>query len=70
MGHKKTAKNLTRELNKLEKEIKKDEKENERYKDSVAKEFKNFDKNKIFNSKPVEKKYTIWERIMKSLGMN
>jgi hypothetical protein len=62
--------NLKRGLEQLENEIKKSEQENEIQKKRLAEELKRLDKRSIFKPKQVEKTYTVWERIMKTLGMN
>jgi hypothetical protein len=61
---------LNRELEQLEKEIKKSESENNIYKNKISEEIKNIDKNKVFNTIHVEPRYTLWQRIMKGLGIN
>lgn len=39
-------------------------------KTSIVNDIKSFKKEDIVNTKYIEKKYTIWERIKKVLGMN
>ncbi len=70
MDQKEKMRNLKRGLEQLENEIKKSEQENEIQKKRLAEELKRLDKRSIFKPKQVEKTYTVWERIMKTLGMN
>ncbi len=61
---------LKRELKHLEDEIKKSDVQNEQMKKKLSDELKKINKSEIFNSTVVEKKYTLWERIKRSLGMS
>lgn len=61
---------LENELSQLEKEFKKYENQNERYKVVLSEELKKFDKKEIFETKKVKKSFTLWERLMKVLKMN
>ncbi len=63
-------KGLKKELKHLEDEIKKSEKLNEQIKKRFSDDIKKMNKSEIINSTFVEKKYTLWERIKRSLGMN
>jgi hypothetical protein len=42
----------------------------ENYKKKFSEELKQLDPKKIKNTPIVEKKYTIWQRILKTLGIN
>jgi len=66
----KQLKGLKKELKHLEDEIKKSEKLNEQIKKRFSDDIKKMNKSEIINSTFVEKKYTLWERIKRSLGMN
>lgn len=63
---------LNQEYSKLENESKKFDSFNNKYKKNISEEIKKLDKNNISNSIHVEvkKKFTLWQRIMMSLGMN
>jgi len=63
---------LNQEFSKLENETKKFDSFNDKYKKNISEEIKRLDKNVISNSIHVEvkKKFTLWQRIMMSLGMN
>lgn len=63
-------KKLKNELSQLEKEFKKYENQNERYKVVLSEEVKNFNKKEIFQTKKIKKSFTIWERLMRVLKMN
>jgi hypothetical protein len=70
MEQKSKTKNLKRELDRLEKEFKKSEKENENQKKKLADEIRKLNKNEMFNPKKTEINYTLWQRIMRVLGVN
>lgn len=70
MGQKEIMRSLKKGLDQLENEMKKSEQENENQKKKLANEIKNLDKDNIFRPKQTETKYTLWQRIMKVLGMN
>ena len=61
---------LNQEYSKFDNETKKFDLLNNKYKDNIAKEIKKLDKNNISNSIYVESKFTLWQRIMRALGMN
>jgi acetyl-CoA carboxylase alpha subunit len=61
---------LNQEYSKFENETKKFDLLNDKYKDNISKEIKKLDKNNISNSIYVESKFTLWQRIMRALGMN
>ena len=46
------------------------EKQNEDYKRKISEEIKKFKNTEITNTPLVEKKYSLWQRILKTLGMN
>ena len=61
---------LNQEYIKFDNETKKFDLLNNKYKDNISKEIKKLDKNNISNSIYVESKFTLWQRIMRALGMN
>lgn len=69
MNQKKITPELLKELNHFKEERKRDELENEKYKKTLSSELKSLDRNKIKNSEFVEKKYTVWQRILRTLGI-
>jgi len=69
MNQKKITPGLLKELNQLEEERKRDQLENEKYKKQLSSQLKSFDRNKIKNTEFVEKKYTVWQRILRTLGI-
>jgi hypothetical protein len=69
MNQKKITPELLKGLTQLEEERKRDELENERYKNQLSSQLKSFNRNEIKNTEFVEKKYTIWQRILRTLGI-
>ena len=69
MNQKKITPKLLKELNQLEEERKRDELVNEKYKNQLSSQLKSFERNEIKNTEFVEKKYTIWQRILRTLGI-
>jgi hypothetical protein len=69
MNQKKITPGLLKELNQLEEERKRDELVNEKYKNQLSSQLKSFERNEIKNTEFVEKKYTIWQRILRTLGI-
>lgn len=65
-----TDQEVRKELNLLRTEIVKSKKDIQVAKDSFIDEIKSFNKDNISNTPFVEKKYTIWQRIRKVLGMS
>jgi hypothetical protein len=69
MSQKKITPKLLKELNQLEEERKRDELVNEKYKNQLSSQLKSFNRNEIKNTEFVEKKYTVWQRILRTLGI-
>jgi hypothetical protein len=69
MSQKKITPKLLKELNQLEEERKRDELVNEKYKNQLSSQLKSFERNEIKNTEFVEKKYTVWQRILRTLGI-
>jgi hypothetical protein len=69
MNQKKITPKLLKELNQLEEERKRDELVNEKYKNQLSSQLKSFERNEIKNTEFVEKKYTVWQRILRTLGI-
>jgi hypothetical protein len=69
MNQKKITPGLLKELNQLEEERKRDELVNEKYKNQLSSQLKSFERNEIKNTEFVEKKYTVWQRILRTLGI-
>jgi hypothetical protein len=46
------------------------EKQNEDYKKKISDEIKKYKNTEITNTPLVEKRYSLWQRILKTLGMN
>jgi hypothetical protein len=42
---------------------------NEKYKNQLSSQLKSFGRNEIKNTEFVEKKYTVWQRILRTLGI-
>ena len=70
MNQKKITPKLLKELNQLEEERKRDELVNEKYKNQLSSQLKSFNRNEIKNTEFVEKKYTVWQRILRTLGIS
>jgi hypothetical protein len=66
----KLTKDLSKEIDRLSSEIKKNELENEIYKKNISEQLKKLDKNSLINTDKKTVNLTLWERIMKVLGMN
>jgi septal ring factor EnvC (AmiA/AmiB activator) len=66
----KLTKELNKELERLEGEIKKSHFENEKYKKIISENLKKINKSSVINSEQKPIKYTLWMRIMRVLGMN
>jgi hypothetical protein len=69
MNQKKITPKLLKELNQLEEERKRDQLVNEKYKNQLSSQLKSFGRNEIKNTEFVEKKYTVWQRILRTLGI-
>ena len=70
MNQRKITPELLKELNQLEEERKRDQLENDKFKNKLSSELKSFDRNEIKNTEFVDKKYTIWQRILRTLGIS
>lgn len=70
MKQQKSIVDLQKQLNMLEDELKISELSNETYKKQISKEIKKYAQKDIKNTPVVEVKYTIWQRILKTLGIN
>ena len=70
MKQQKSIADLQKQLNMLEDELKIGEVSNEIYKKQISKDIKKFTQKDIKNTPVVEVKYTIWQRILKTLGIN
>jgi len=66
----KSIANLQKQLNMLEDEFKKSEVINETYKKQLSKDIRKFNPKEIKNTPVVEVKYSIWQRVLKTLGIN
>ena len=66
----KSISNHQKQLNMLEDEFKKSEVINEMYKKQLSKDIKKFNPKEIKNTPVVEVKYNIWQRVLKTLGIN
>lgn len=69
MNQKKITPKLLKELNQLEEERKRDQLVNEKYKNQLSSQLKSFNRDEIKNTEFVEKKYTVWQRILRTLGI-
>lgn len=70
MNQRKITPKLLKELNQLDEERKRDQLENDKFKNKLSSELKSFDRNEIKNTEFVDKKYTIWQRILRTLGIS
>jgi regulator of replication initiation timing len=70
MNQRKIMSGLLKELNQLEEERKRDQLENDKFKNKLSSELKSFDRKEIKNTEFVDKKYTIWQRILRTLGIS
>jgi regulator of replication initiation timing len=70
MNQRKITPGLLKELNQLEEERKRDQLENDKFKNKLSSQLKSFDRNEIKNTEFVDKKYTIWQRILRTLGIS
>lgn len=70
MNQRKITPGLLKELNQLEEERKRDQLENDKFKNKLSSELKSFDRNEIKNTEFFDKKYTIWQRILRTLGIS
>jgi hypothetical protein len=70
MSQKKSIGELQKQLKMISDEDKKIELFSENYKKKISEEIKQFNPKIIKNTPIVDKKYTIWERILRTLGIN
>lgn len=70
MNQKESSSEIRKEIELFEKENKKLELINENYKKKLSEEIRLIDPKEIKNSDFIKKKYSIWERIVKTLGKN
>ena len=70
MQNHKSVTDLQRQLKKLKDEHKEVDRFNEDYKKIISEEIKRFDPKQIKNTPLIEEKYTFWQRLWKTLGMN
>ena len=70
MNQRKITPELLKGLSQLDEERKRDQLENEKFKKKLSSELKSFDRNEIKNTEFVDKKYTIWQRILRTLGIS
>jgi site-specific recombinase XerC len=61
---------MQKHLNQLSEERKLSDKQIDDYKKSISEEIKKYKQSQIVNNDLVEKKYSLWERILRTLGMN
>jgi hypothetical protein len=67
---KKLTRDLSKEVDRLSSEIKRNELENEIYKKNISEQLKRLDKNSLISTDKKTVNLTLWQRIMKVLGMN
>jgi hypothetical protein len=70
MSQKRSLTELQKQLKMLSDEEKKIEIFSENYKKKISEEIKQFNPKLIKNTPVVDKKYTVWERILRTLGIN
>ncbi len=70
MNRKMSTGEMQKHLNQLSEERKLSDKQNDDYKKSISEEIKKYKQSQIVNNDLVEKKYSLWERILRTLGMN
>ena len=70
MNQKMSTGEMQKHLNQLNEERKLSDKQTDDYKKSISEEIKKYKQSQIVNNDLVEKKYTLWERILRTLGMN
>jgi|688.fasta_scaffold495900_2 hypothetical protein len=70
MNQKNSLTKLQKQLKILEDEDKSIQNFSENYKKKFSEELKKMDPKEIKNTILVEKKYTLWQRILKTLGIN
>ena len=70
MKQRKSTLEIQKNLNLLNDERNNFEKQNEDYKRKISDEIKKYKNTEIKNTPLVEKRYSLWQRILKTLGMN
>lgn len=70
MKNQKMLSELQRQLKMFEEEENRSKKFTEDYKKQLSEEIKKFKPQDIKNTETVERKYSIWERLLKTLGRN
>ncbi len=70
MKQRKSISEIQKNLSLLNDERSNFEKQNEDYKRKISEEIKKYKNTEITNTPLVEKKYSLWQRILKTLGMN
>lgn len=70
MKQRKSISEIQKNLSLLNDERSNFEKQNEDYKRKISEEIKKFKNTEITNTPLVEKKYSLWQRILKTLGMS
>jgi hypothetical protein len=70
MNQEESKSRIKKEIDLFEKENKKMEIINEDYKNKLSEQIRLIDPKEIKNSDLIKKKYSIWERIIRTLGKN
>ncbi len=70
MKQRKSTLEIQKNLNLLNDERNNFQKQNEDYKRKISDEIKKYKNTEITNTPLVEKRYSLWQRILKTLGMN
>ena len=70
MNQKNSLTKLQKQLRMLEDEDKNLQNFSENYKKKLSEEIKKFNPKQIKNTPIVEQKFTVWQRILKTLGIN
>ena len=70
MKNQKMLSELQRQLKMFEEEENRSKKFTEDYKKQLSEEIKKFKPQDIKNTEKIERKYSIWERLLKTLGRN
>jgi hypothetical protein len=70
MNQKKSISEIQKQIDVLNEEEKKDNIFLENYKKEISKEILKFDRKEIKNNYHIEKKYSVWQRILIALGVN
>lgn len=70
MKQRKSISEIQKNLDLLNDERSLFEKQNEKYKKQLSEEIKKYKSTQLINTPIVEKKYNLWQRILKTLGMS